>query len=433
MNLWPRGLLWRHGDFLRLWAAQTISQFGSQVSLIALPLVAIVALKASALEVALLGAVEMLPFLLIALPAGVWVDRLPRRPILVIGDLGRAVALASIPAAWAADTLTIWQLYVVGFVVGVFTVFFDVAYQSYLPSLVERGQLVEGNAKLEVSRSAAQLAGPGAGGVLVGSLGGPYAILVDALSFVWSGLLVGRIRRYEAPHVPQEQPNMRRELMEGLRYLFGDPRWRAIAIYVACANFFSSLMFSIFLVYVVRELDFSAELIGLTLALGNIGWLVAAVIARRVSGRFGVGRTLVVAGALGGMPLLLIPIAPRDAAVPFFVAALIVVSLGAVLFNVTGISLQQALTPTRMLGRMNASRRWVVWGTIPLGSATGGVLAETIGLRPTLFVGAIGASVAFLVLLVEPLRTIEGLPEGGEAAPEEDLVELPLETQSAET
>jgi MFS family permease len=226
---------------------------------------------------------------------------------------------------------------------------------------------------------------------------------------------------------------MRRELMEGLRYLFGDPRWRAIAIYVASANFFSSLMFSIFLVYVVRELDFSAELIGLTLALGNIGWLVAAVIARRVSGRFGVGRTLVVAGALGGMPLLLIPIAPRDAAVPFFVTALIVVSLGAVLFNVTGISLQQALTPTRMLGRMNASRRWVVWGTIPLGSATGGVLAETIGLRPTLFVGAVGASVAFLVLLVEPLRTIEGLPEGGEAAPEEDLVELPLETQSAET
>jgi predicted MFS family arabinose efflux permease len=133
------------------------------------------------------------------------------------------------------------------------------------------------------------------------------------------------------------------------------------------------------------------------------------------------------------MPLLLIPIAPRDAAVPLFVAALIVVSLGAVLFNVTGISLQQTLTPTRMLGRMNASRRWVVWGTIPLGSATGGVLAETIGLRPTLFVGAVGASVAFLVLLVEPLRTIEGLPEGGEAAPEEDLVELPLETQSAET
>jgi len=432
VNLWPRTGLWRHPDFIRLWAAQTISQFGSQVSLIALPLVAIVALDASALEVALLGAVEMLPFLLIALPAGVWVDRLPRKPILVLGDLGRAAALASIPAAWAADTLTIWQLYVVGFVVGIFTVFFDVAYQSYLPSLVERGQLVDGNAKLEVSRSAGQLAGPGAGGLLVGALGGPYAILVDALSFVWSGLLVGRIRRQEAPHVPQAQPNMRRELMEGLRYLFGDPRWRAIAIYVAAANFFGALLFSIFLVYLVRELDFSAELIGLTLALGNIGWLVAAVIARRVSGRFGVGRTLVAAGALGGMPLLLIPIAPRDAAVPFFVAALVLVSLGAVLFNVTAISLQQALTPARMLGRMNASRRWVVWGTIPLGSAIGGVLAETIGLRETLFVGAIGASVAFLVLLVEPLRTIEGMPEDDEASAAEDLVEPALETQSAE-
>ena len=432
MNLWPRGALWRHADFLRLWGAQTISQFGSQVSLIALPLVAIDTLEASALEVALLGAVEMLPFLLIALPAGVWVDRLPRKPILVVGDLGRALALASIPIAWAADALTIWQLYLVGFVVGIFTVFFDVAYQSYLPSLVDRRQLVEGNAKLEVSRSGAQLAGPGAGGLLVGGIGAPFAIAVDVASFVWSALLLGRIRRAEILEPPREQPSMRRELLAGLRYLFGDARWRAIAIYVALANFWGSVVFSIFLVYAVREVGFSAELIGLTLALGNIGWLVAALVVGRVSGRFGTGRTLIGAGVLGGAPLLLIPLAPHDAALPFFVASSILVSLGAVLFNVTGISLMQALTPGRMLGRMNASRRWVVWGTIPLGSATGGVLAETIGLRSTLFVGAIGASFTFLVLLVRPLRTIESIPEDGQPAPAEDLVEPSLETQSAE-
>ena len=189
MRLWPRGGLWRDSDFLRLWGAQTVSQFGSQVSAIALPFVAIVALDASAFSVAALGAVEMLPFLLIALPAGVWVDRLPRRPILIAGDLGRALALASIPAAWALDVLTIWQLYVVGFVVGVFTVFFDVAYQSYLPSLVSRGRLVDGNSKLEFSRSAAQVGGPGMGGLLVGAITAPYAVLVDAVSFLWSGLL----------------------------------------------------------------------------------------------------------------------------------------------------------------------------------------------------------------------------------------------------
>ncbi len=374
----------------------------------------------------------MLPFLLIALPAGVWVDRLPRKPILVAGDLGRALALASIPVAWSADALTMWQLYVVGFAVGVFTVFFDVAYQSYLPSLVARSELVEGNAKLEVTRSGAQLAGPGAGGLLVGAITAPYAIVADSLSFLWSALLLMRIRRGEVVEVPDEEPSMRRELIAGLRYLFGDPRWRAIAIYGAIAHFWGAVVFAVFLVYAVREVGLSAELIGLTFALGNIGWLVAAVVVRRVSGRFGVGRTLIGAGVLGGAPMLLIPLAPHSVAVPFFVVSSIFISLGAVLFNVTGISLMQALTPPRMLGRMNASRRWVVWGTIPLGSATGGVLAETIGLRPTLFVGAIGASLAFLALLVEPLRAIEAIPEG-EPAPLDDLVELPLETQSAET
>ena len=433
-RLWPAGGgLWRRGDFLRLWAAQTISQFGSQISQIALPLVAIVTLDATVLQVALIGAIQLLPFLLIALPAGVWVDRLPRKPILVVGDLGRAAALASIPAAWAADVLSIWQLYVVGFVVGVFTVFFDVAYQSYLPSLVDRPQLVDANSKLEVSRSAAQLTGPGAGGLIVGAVTAPYALLADAVSFVWSGLLVARIRTHEEPNVPAEQPSLRRELVAGLRYLLGDARWRALATYVACANFCSSLLFSIFLVYAVRELGFSPELIGLTFTLGNVGTLVAAIAARRVSLRFGVGRTLVAAAALGGLPLLLIPAAPEAAAVPFFVGAFTFASAGAVLFNVTAISLQQALTPSRMLGRMNASRRWLVWGTIPLGSATGGVLAQAVGLRPTLFVGAVGASLAFVALLVEPLRTIEELPAPAAGAPTEDLVEPGLETQSAET
>jgi MFS family permease len=221
LRLWPRGGLWRHPDFLRLWSAQTISQFGSQVSQLALPLAAILVLDASAFEVALLGTVEFLPFLLFALPAGVWVDRLPRKPILVLGDVGRAVALASIPLAYAFDALTIWQLYVVGFVVGVCTVFFDVAYQSYLPSLVDRAQLVDGNSKLEVSRSAAALAGPGLAGVLIGALTAPYAILLDAISFVWSAGLLFRIRTEEIVPAPTETPSMRRKLGEGLRYLLG--------------------------------------------------------------------------------------------------------------------------------------------------------------------------------------------------------------------
>ena len=423
--------LWRERDFVLLWGAQSISQFGSQISLVALPLVAIVSLEATPFQVAALGAVEMLPFLLIALPAGVWVDRLPRKPILVLADLGRGSALATIPLAYAIDALAIWQLYVVGFVVGICTVFFDVAYQSFLPSLVAREQLVEGNSKLEVSRSAAQLGGPGVGGLLVSAITAPYAVLADAVSFAWSGLLIARIRRAEVVPARAEHASMRQELIEGVRYIVRDPRWRAIAEYVAIVNFFYSVAFSIFLVYSVRELDWSATLIGLVLALGNVGALAGALLASRVSTRVGIGRTLVLSGIVSGVPMLLIAAAPKGIAVPLVVAALGLIGFGIILYNVNAISLMQALTPERMLGRMNASRRWIVWGTIPLGNVVGGVLAETIGLRPTIFVGAIGASFCFVPLLSRPLRTIKSLPVV--ERPTEELVELPLETQSAET
>jgi MFS family permease len=406
VQVWPRGGLWRHPDFLRLWSAQTLSQFGSQISALALPLAAILVLDASAFEVAVLGTVEFLPFLLFALPAGVWVDRLHRKPILVLGDAGRAVLLASIPVAYAFDALTIWQLYVVGFCVGVCTVFFDVAYQSYLPSLVERSSLVEGNSKLEISRSAAQLAGPGLAGALIGAITAPYAILLDALSFVGSAGLLLRIRSSEELPEPAVTPSMRREILEGLAYVLGHTFWRPLAITVATSNFFSTLAFAIFLVYAVRSLDLSAEAIGFTLAVSNVGWLLGAVAAGRVSERLGVGRTLVGSTLLFGPSLLLIPAAPQSQPIPFIVAGLMLATFGGIVFNVTGLSFQQAVTPDRMLGRLIATRRFIVWGVIPLGSLTGGVLASVIGLRPTLWVGAIGGSLSFLPILLSPVRSI---------------------------
>jgi MFS family permease len=226
---------------------------------------------------------------------------------------------------------------------------------------------------------------------------------------------------------------MRRELAEGLRYLLGDPRWRALSLYIASVNFFSSVAFSIFLVYAVLVLDWSPAVIGIVFALGNVGWLIGAALSSRVSARLGIGHTLLLGGVLSGAAFLLIPLAPQDDAVPFVLAAMTIISLGVVLFNVTGLSLMQALTPQRILGRMNASRRWLVWGTIPLGNLVGGVLAATIGLRPTIAVGAVGASLCSTFLLARPVRTIRQLPESTEAAPLEELVELPLETQSAET
>ena len=285
-RLWPTGGLWRHPDFLKLWTAETISQFGSQITGLALPLAAILVLDASAFQVSALFVVETAPFLLISLPAGVWVDRLPRRPILVIGDFGRAIALATVPIAYWFDALTIWQLYGVGLVVGVLTVFFDVAYQSYLPSLVEREQLVEGNSKLEVSRSAAQLGGPAAAGILIQAIKAPAAILLDAVSFVFSGLFVFLIRKREAALPTRAErkaagSSMRKELGEGLRWVLGNPYLRTISASTATFNFFNSMMGAILLVYLARQLEMSPGLIGVIFAIAQFGYLAGALSARQ--------------------------------------------------------------------------------------------------------------------------------------------------------
>jgi MFS family permease len=236
--MWPTGGLWRHPDFLKLWSAETISQVGSQVGQLALPLVAVIVLKSTAFTVAALTTILFLPFILFTLPAGVWVDRMRRRPILIAADLGRFVLLATVPIAYIFDAVTIWQLYVVGFLYGVCTVFFDVAYQSHLPSLVTREQLIEGNSKLEISRSASQMAGPELSEILVQVLTAPYALLVDAISFLGSGLFLLGISRTEqlperedgAPH-----PSMFREAHEGLQRRTR-PRFRSSSQRSCCSD-----------------------------------------------------------------------------------------------------------------------------------------------------------------------------------------------------
>jgi len=403
--------LWRNADFLRLWSAQTISQFGTQISALALPLAALLVLDASATEVAVLAALEWLPWLLFALPVGALVDRMRRRPVLVLADVGRGVALASVPAAYAFDALTLWQLYAVGFLTGVLTVFFDVAYQSYLPSLVARRQLAEGNSKLEISRSGAQLAGPGAAGGLVQLLTAPIAILADAVSYLISAAFLWRIRAEERFVKPANGTRLRHEIADGVRWVFRHPVLRPCMAFVAISNFFGNVLWTIFVVYAVRRLDWSPGTIGLVLTLGNLGFLAGAVIAPRIGTRFGVGPTLIGSALVGGWPLLAVALAPADQAIPFVVGAVAVQGFGVVLFNVTAISLFQAITPDRLLGRMNASRRFVVWGVIPLGQLSSGGLAAWIGLRPTLVVGAIGSSLAFLPLLLSRVRSLRAVPD----------------------
>lgn len=405
------GGLWRHRDFLSLWGAETISQLGSQVTFLALPLVAILSLQESTFRVALLTSLQFLPFLLFTLPAGVWVDRLRRRPILVLGDVARALALLTIPVVHWLGELTIWQLYAVAFVHGVGTVFFDVSYQSYLPTLVGRDQVVEGNAKLEVSRAGANIGGPGLAGGLVATLTAPVAILVDAISFLVSAALLGAIGTAEEAPPREDRRSLRAELGEGLRYVLTHRYQRGMVASVALSNFFGQLVFSILLVYAVRELGLSAGTIGLVLAVGNLGTLAAALSARRIGDRLGVGRTILLAAVLFCPATLLIGLAPEDFAIPLITASMLVLGFGGILYNVTAISLIQAITPDRILGRANASRRFVVWGVIPLGGLAGGALGSAIGLRETMIVGALGGALAIVPILLSPVRSVGRMSE----------------------
>jgi MFS family permease len=412
----PRPSLLRNGDFRKLWTAETISVFGSQISQLAIPLVAVLILEVSPFEVALLGTIEFLPFILFTLPAGAWVDRLRRRPIMIIGDLGRALALMTIPIAFALDVLTIWQLYVVGFVTGILTVFFDVANQSYLPSIVERDQLVEGNSKLQISQSAAQIAGPGIAGYLVGLIKAPFAILVDAISFVVSALFVFFIRRPEPPvvgHLDESgkpKGSIMTEVREGLRFVLQHPSLRAIAAGTATSNLFGTLGFSLFLVYVVRVLHLAPEQIGIVFAIGNTGTLAGAVLANRFARWFGLGRTIVGSLFVGALFPLAVALATPETAIPVLIAGGIFGGLAQMVYNINQVSYRQAICPPRMQGRMNATMRFLVWGTIPVGGIIGGILGSTIGLRETIWLSAILSFTPAIWPLLSPVRKLREMP-----------------------
>lgn len=413
----PGGALWSHRDFLKLWTGQTISEFGSQVSQLAIPWVALVTLNATAFEVASLGTVEFLPFVLFTLPAGVWVDRLRRKSVLIVGDLGRAVLLSSIPIAYLTGHLTLAQLYAVGFLVGIHTVFFDVAYQSYLPEIVDRDSLIEGNSKLNVTSSGAQLAGPGAAGGLIALATAPYAIIVDAASFVISGGFTAWIRaRAPEPEQPVERRHLLVELWEGLRYVLRHRLLLPQAMSTGVSNFFSSVLFSIIIVYAHRSLGMSSGLIGLSFSLAAVGWMIGASQADRFRRWLGVGGATILGASLSGPGALLVPFAPKSFPVPFLVASGAIMGFGAVVYNIQQVSLRQAICPPRLQGRMNASMRFLVWGTMPLGSLTGGAIAATAGLRTALFVGAVGGFSSILPVVLSPIRSLREFP-GAEEDP----------------
>ena len=409
-----RGLLWRHPDFLKLWAGETVSQFGTQVTFLAVPTVAILVLHAGPFQVGLLSALEFLAFPVLGLVAGVYADRLRRRPIMIVCDLGRMLALGSIPVAFLVNALTLEQLYIVALLTGVFTVFFDVSYQSYLPALVDRPNMIEGNTKLEITRSTAQDAGPAVAGLLIQLIGGAKAVAVDALSFLLSALALASIKKPE----PEPRPSTTSgtagfipEMREGIEVVFRSPILWRIAGCTATTNLGSNMVFgAVFLVFAYRQLHLSAGVVGVIFAIGSVGGLVGAFLAGWVARKLGIGPTLGVAIIIGGIALLSTPIAVVGAPVLVLAATGFIEGLTIPVYNISQVSLRQAITPDRLQGRMNATMRTIVWGTIPLGAFIGGILGTAIGLVQTIVLGGAVSLLAAVWIFLGPVIRLKEQP-----------------------
>lgn len=405
--------LWREPDFLKLWFGQAVSQFGSQVTILALPLAAALTLGASPAQMGLLSALESLPFLLFGLFAGVWVDRLPRRPVLIAADLGRATLLVTLPIAALIGRLSLPLLFIIAFGTGVLTVFFDVAYGAFLPGLIGEEHLVEGNSKLEMTNSAAKVAGPGLTGLLVQLMSTPLVILLDAISFLVSATSLSAIRGTERARTARVQgSNLWREIGAGLKLVFGNRHLRGIAGCTATANLAWNIILSVFILYASRDLQLGAAVIGVIFAAGNVGFLTGAAVASRLVRRLGLGVTLIAMPVLSSAGAVMIALA--DGPAPLVIATLagaqFLFGFGGVIYNINQVSLRQALTPDHLRGRMTATMRFVVWGTIPVGALLGGALGERYGLRAATYIGAFITLGAFLWVLLSPVRTLTTHP-----------------------
>ena len=410
----PRGGLWSHRDFVRLWSGQSISELGSQVSALAIPWLAAFGLHAGPFAFSLLGVLGFLPFILFALPAGVWVDRLRRRYILIVCDAARAVLLAIIPILWALHDLQIWHLLVLTFVIGIFTVFFDVAYQSYLPALIEREHLIDGNSKIQLTASVASVSGPPLAAGLMGAIGAANAIFADCVSFVVSTVFMVSMRHREAPpkrEPGEKHPKMWPQVKEGINWVVRHPWLRPIAMCTGTSNFFSTLSNAILILYMARTLGLSKYAIAIVFVAAPVGSIVAGLITNRINTRLGVGRTILATIAVSSIAGLCYPLAPQSFPMPVLMLGGALFGFGAIAYNITQVSLRQAITPERLQGRMNAAMRWIVWGTIPLGTLLGGGIATWFSLRTALWVGGIGNTLAILPIVFSSVLKVREMPQ----------------------
>lgn len=405
------GLIRSHADFRRLWIGDGISKIGSSAVVLALPLLAATTLGASNWEVALLTTFSTLPLLLIGLPVGAWADRLRRRPVLITADLGRAALLAWIPVAAALDVLTIQQLYAVALLVGVGSVFFDVSLGAYLPTLIGRPRLTEGNGMLEANRSVASSAGPAIGGQLIHWFGAPLAVVSTVFGYLWSAAWLALIRTPEQQPPRDENPNLAREIRAGVRFVLAQPFIRATTFHATFAVLFLSTRHAIEVLFLLRTVGLGPGVIGVLMTTAGLGAVAGAVLATRIANRIGRARSVLVSGvAMGGFSML-IPLTSPGTGLIFFAVGAGMVSFSIIVSRVVGISLAQTLCPDHLLGRMNATTRFLAWATLPLGGLVGGALGTALGLRTTLWLTAAGLLLSSLWLLLSPACRVRDLPQ----------------------
>lgn len=414
----PRSL-WHDRNFLTLWGGQSLSQFGAQLTELAIPVLAVLVLGATEFEVGVLTAAGVAAFLIVGLPAGAWIDRLRKRHVMIWADGVRVVALAALPTLWVFDLLEMWHLYAVALVVGVATVFFDVSYQSLIPSLVRPVQIAEANGKLESTQQLAGVAGPATGGWLIAVLGAPIAIVGTVITYLASFVALLRTRDFEQPRDAADHAPILHEISEGLRWVFGNDLLRRIVATTGVSNLFNTISFTMLPIFILRELGLSPASMGVIFALGAVGGLLGAVATPHIVRRIGEARAIPVGAIAFSVVAMMLPVA---AMVPSFAFALLVVqgfigSFTVLLYNITQVTFRQRITPPRLLGRMNASVRFVVWGVMPIAALVAGVLGGSVGVLTTMWIGAIGQLFSALFVVVGPFWSMRELPAAAPAQP----------------
>jgi MFS family permease len=394
------------GDFRLLWAGNLVSQFGVRVGVLATSFLAIQKLSATPFQVGVLNAAQYLGLIVIGLPAGAWIDRRLRRPLMIGADLVRCVLFASVVLTGWLGLISYWQLLIVVAIGGFASVFFDVGQLSYLPSLVSREQLLDGNARLQVSQSMAVIVGPAAGGLLISATGAANAMLATTAGFALSAWQIARIRTREKPPAGAAEGSLRAQIAEGFSLIFRDPALRAIACCTSTYNLFLAMVLSLNVLFLLRTIGLSGAGAGLLLASTGLGGFCGALLGRRVASRVGRARLAWVALLASQPAALLIPLTESGWRIGLFAIGWFVTGLGSTVYNIAQVTFRQAACPERILGRVNASNRLVAWVSLPIGGVLGGLLADHLGVRPALWIGCAGLNLAVGWLLRSPLRTM---------------------------